>query len=144
MSEPPALVSVPPAVMTALHMVPSTPPAVSAPSLSVPASPQAPKRMFSPEPEERDMGNKKAMGNKKEPSVEPPGKPEGSSPQPKVDPVRTPSKMDAPKSRQSEKHSHKPLTDISGTPPPPKDQENSFGDKMHAERMDTAHTHPLH
>uniref|UniRef100_A0A674BL57 Bromodomain adjacent to zinc finger domain, 2A n=1 Tax=Salmo trutta TaxID=8032 RepID=A0A674BL57_SALTR len=140
MSEPPALVSVPPAVMTALHMVPSTPPAVSAPSLSVPASPQAPKRMFSPEPEERDMGNKKAMGNKKEPSIEPPGNPEGSSPQPKVDPVRTPSKMDAPKSltRQSEKHSHKPLTDISGTPPPPKDQENSFGDKMCAERMDTA------
>ncbi|KAM9431401.1 uncharacterized protein ACWYII_018518 [Salvelinus alpinus] len=140
MSEPPALVSVPPAVMTALHMVPSTPPAVSAPSLSVPAPPQPPKRMFSAEPEERDMGNKKAMGNKKEPSVEPPGKPEGSSAQPKVDPVRTPSKMDATKSltRQSEKHSHKPLTDIPGTPPPPKDQENSFGDKMRAERMDTA------
>uniref|UniRef100_A0A4W5NU45 Bromodomain adjacent to zinc finger domain, 2A n=1 Tax=Hucho hucho TaxID=62062 RepID=A0A4W5NU45_9TELE len=134
MSEPPALVSVPPAVMTALHMVPSTPPAVSALSLSDSAPPQAPKRMFSLEPEERDMGIKK------EPSVEPPGKPEGSSPQPEVDPVRTSSKMDATKSltRQSAKHSHKPLTDIPGTPPPPKDQENSSGDKMRAERMDTA------
>uniref|UniRef100_A0A8C7FWS0 Bromodomain adjacent to zinc finger domain, 2A n=1 Tax=Oncorhynchus kisutch TaxID=8019 RepID=A0A8C7FWS0_ONCKI len=140
MSEPPALVFVPRAVMTALHMVPSTPPAVSAPSLSIPAPPQAPKCMFSAEPKEQDMGNKKAMGNKKEPSVEPPGKLEASSPQPKVDPVRTPSKMDATKSltRQSEKHSHKPLTNIPGAPPPPKDQENSFGDKMCAERMDTA------
>ncbi|XP_045063137.1 bromodomain adjacent to zinc finger domain protein 2A-like isoform X2 [Coregonus clupeaformis] len=134
MSEPPALVYVPPAVMTALQMVPSMPPSVSAPSLSVPAPPQAPKRMVSPEPEER------YMGNKKDPFVEPPGKPEESSSQPKVETVRTSSKMDATKSltRQSEKHSHKPLTDIPGTPPPPKDQENSSGDKMCAEKKDTA------
>ncbi|XP_045068349.1 bromodomain adjacent to zinc finger domain protein 2A-like isoform X2 [Coregonus clupeaformis] len=113
LSEPPALMYVPP-------VVPSAPPP------SIPAPPQAPKRMVSPEPEERGMGNMKYMGNMKDPSVE-------------ADTVKTSSKIDSAGSptHQSEKHSHKPLTVILGTTPHPKNQEDSSGDKVSAEKKDS-------
>uniref|UniRef100_A0A674ERS8 Bromodomain adjacent to zinc finger domain, 2A n=1 Tax=Salmo trutta TaxID=8032 RepID=A0A674ERS8_SALTR len=111
--------SVPLAVMTAPLVVPSAPP------LSAPP-PQAPKRMVPPEPEERCMGNMKYMGNMKGPSVE-------------ADTVKTSSKIDSAGSptRQCEKHSNKPLTVIPGMTPHPKNQEDSSGDQVCAEKNDT-------
>ncbi|KAL1021450.1 hypothetical protein UPYG_G00013400 [Umbra pygmaea] len=117
--EPPLLVSVHPAGMTA-------PVALSTLPSSFSALLHAPKRTVSPE--EQDIGNKKDI------SVEMPGKQE-SSPHAKADSVRTSTTQNP---TQSEKHSCELLTHIPRTTPRPTDHENSSSDSISAEIKDLA------